>query len=140
MRVRTSDEDTIKLETAIVQLIEASPRTAAQLAAQLRVTPKSVQRRLVGLREAGVVHSVANPEKTFPRALRLWISGEGESKPAAAGETPRRILSKATDAHHQRDPLVAALFGPASNAPRCIDCCAVEGAVHEADCRVARFV
>jgi hypothetical protein len=140
MRVRTSAEDTIKLETAIVQLIEASPCTTAHLAAKLRVIPKTLQRRLVGLREAGVIHSIANPEKSFPRAVRLWVKGEGKETTGAPGETPRHILSKATEVHHQRDPLVAALFGPAASAPRCIDCRAVEGAAHQADCRVARFV
>lgn len=140
MRVRTSAEDAIKLETAIMRQIEAGPCTTAQLSIRLRVIPKTLQRRLVGLREAGIIHSIANPEKKFPRALRLWVKGEGEAKHAAAGETPRRILSKATEIHHQRDPLVAALFGPASNVPICIDCRATEGAAHGGQCRVARFV
>jgi len=35
---------------------------------------------------------------------------------------------------------LASLFGPASNARRCVDCHAAEGAAHDPICCVARFV
>lgn len=38
------------------------------------------------------------------------------------------------------EALLSSLCGPASNAPRCVDCRAVEGAAHDPDCSVSRYV
>jgi hypothetical protein len=133
-------DETTELEESIVRLLETGPHTAAQLSDELHQSAKVISRRLVCLRSSGVIHAILNPEKAFPRAPMMWSTGDGGVSIVRPGEIPQRILTKGAAPYHQRDPLVAALFGPASNTSRCTHCRADEGTAHASNCGVARYV
>jgi hypothetical protein len=90
---------------------EASASTR-RIADALGMSPATAQARLAALRELGDVRHAA--ARAGVRG-RVWELGAGESIAAAEMMGPRIVKAVHTGAC-ARDPLVAALFGPAARA------------------------
>lgn len=138
--MRITPDQSAQLDTRIAQQLEHGPHSAAELVTILNVGRHVLQRRLDRLHDAGAVHIRDNPTSKLPCPPRLWAIGLGPKGDTGAGAVPQRVFTKDGPICNRRDPLVAALFGPPSNAPRCTDCRATEGSTHAPGCALARFV
>ena len=111
------------LEVAIEALLGSGPRLADQLAHDAGYSLAATRLRLERLLEGGRIHR----EKVNlgqPRWQYLWHAGPAPAAPAEDAEeadvdddafVPVQTTVRSYPRVGRRDPLVAALFGPASN-------------------------
>lgn len=111
--------NTHALEAAIETLLEAGPRRADQLAHDTGYSLAATRLRLDHLLEQGRVHR-AKVNLDQPRWQYLWHAGpapalvrEEEADPDGDSFAPVQTTVRSYPPVGRRDPLVAALFGPA---------------------------
>jgi hypothetical protein len=105
------------------RLVEAAPDglTLQEATRGFPVATSTVRERLEALEELGIVHRVRH---TVPGRVGMFFLWHIGAKPAAAyvekhtpnalpGSVPRQPTFRVYPAVDRRDPLVAALFGPA---------------------------
>jgi hypothetical protein len=113
--------NTDPLEAAIETLLGAGPRLADQLAHDTGYSLAATRLRLDRLLERGRVHR-AKVNLDQPRWQYLWHAGpapalvrEEEADPDDDSFAPVQTTVRSYPPVGRRDPLVAALFGPARN-------------------------
>jgi hypothetical protein len=116
-------KDTSSLTQAIVDALARQPqRSIDSLAAELGCSTGPIRTRMNKLLEDGKVKFVIRAGAAAFARLKLWSVTDGDAMSAAdlleapdlgAGAVPRQAVIRHYPPIDRRDPLVAALFGPA---------------------------
>lgn len=123
----------------IIECIKSGIHKVVEIKEVLRLNRATVDNYLRVLEEDGLVHHIKanNPKGGY---INHWVLGAGEDAVDEI-EIPRVILTPATAIYPvvgRRDPLVAAIHGPANRyAARCTACGMEQGAGHSVNCLVA---
>ena len=133
MKRRPSKEARERLAANLLEALRHRPYTILELAAAFNFSHHTVRERLRALLLAGRVHYVEVPTKGNLGMAHVWHIGEADpeqiqliagiqdartARPDLGPITqPRQETVRQYPAVGRRDPLVAALFGPAGSLP-----------------------
>lgn len=140
MRTKLSTSSIVQLEALIVAQLKIKSQTARELERATGSAHSVIARRLLALRETGVIHIRIDPPGQTSRSPRVWAIGVGSETPVDTADHPQQILTKAAPVGAQRDEFVAALFGAGTKDPVCTYCDQPQGSIHTPGCAVARYV
>lgn len=118
----------------LAYLGDAERATVAAISQHVGVSNGCVRDHLKRMREEGdirVVPSMRSNGTLSP--IAAWAVGRDEGALQLVDQ-PLRLVTKAAQINMPRDPLVAALFGPAGK-PRCVACHLPQGAGHKPGCK-----
>jgi len=132
MRHHKSKQAYLELSSQIEEALQRKPSTIQELCRQLGFSHHAIRVRLVALMAAGRVHYVKEVTSCGLGVAHMWHPGpaskeqldELQRKQHARAAVPDRgpisipsqVTTRAFPLVHSRDPLVAALFGPARQA------------------------
>lgn len=138
-RKAATDEGKRDIDAELIACIKFGLRVVPDMQAELKLSRGTVDAHLRGLEDAGQVHrvKVRNMKGGY---INHWLLGSGEDAVDPI-ETPNIILTPANaiiPVIGRRDPLVAAIHGPARRyAALCTACGVEQGTQHARGCIVA---
>jgi hypothetical protein len=121
MKRRSFDRAALaQLNDQILELLAQGQQSAEGLARVTGFSGSTIRARLSELRLIGKAHCVQDPSSKLG-ARFFWHAGAGEGvrtvdSPALSLATAYQVTLKVYPIENRRDPLVAALFGPANCA------------------------
>lgn len=110
-----------QLIAVIEKLLKAWPRPAAEIAREVGYSESAVRKRLEHLAYEGRAHRVRVKSDNGPGLCYTWHPGAALGAIVAQPLTPEQAAVpyqptvRTYPANHCRDPLVGALFGPATS-------------------------